>query len=105
MSRFAISGDYMYALDQNQVLVYSVTNPEKPQLVSKVPTDYGLETIVIYDETIYIGSRNALYILNISNPAHPVLQSKSERADEIQGGCDPVVVKGPGGSPLSPVAR
>jgi hypothetical protein len=84
----------MYALDQNQVLVYSITDPENPQLLRKVPTDYGLETIVIYDEAIYIGSRNALYILDISNPANPVLLSKSERADEIQGGCDPVVVKG-----------
>jgi hypothetical protein len=58
-----------------------------------LPTDYGLETIIVYDNTIYIGSRTALYILNISNPAIPVIQSESIR-ENLFGGCDPVVVKG-----------
>lgn len=92
ITRFASYNGYMYALDQNRILVYDLSNPATPQLVNKVSTDYGLETIIVYEGTIYIGSTSALYILNISNPASPYVMSKSDRG-ELRGGCDPVVVK------------
>lgn len=93
ITRFAVHNNYMYALDQNRVLVYHLTS-DQPQLISTVKTDYGLETITIYDGTVYLGSRTALYILDISNPASPIIQSKTERQGVFFGGCDPVVVKG-----------
>lgn len=93
ITRFAVSGNYMYALDLNQILVFQIMSNGETQLVNKVSTDYGLETIIIYDETVYIGSTTALYILDISNPGTPVILSKEERGIELLGGCDPVVVK------------
>jgi len=93
ITRFAIYGDYMYALDQNVVLVYNISNSGDPILANKVETDYGLETIIIYDETIYLGSRTSLYILDITAPEAPIILSKTDRADVFIGGCDPVVVK------------
>ena len=94
ITRFTTFGDYLYALDQNQVLTYDISAKNEPVLVSKLKTDYGLETIIIYDATIFVGSRNALYILDIANPAYPSVISKSERDDlNLTGGCDPVVVK------------
>lgn len=93
ITRFAVHNNYMYALDQNRVLVYQLTS-DQPQLMSTVTTDYGLETITIYEGTIYLGSRTALYILDISNPSSPVILSKTEREGVFFGGCDPVAVKG-----------
>lgn len=58
-----------------------------------LPTEYGLETIIIYDNTIYLGSKTALYILSIDNPAAPVILSQTERVNFPFGGCDPVIVK------------
>jgi hypothetical protein len=95
ITRFAVYQNYMYVLNLNEVQTYDLTQKEKPVLVHRLPTDYGLETITIYDNTIFLGSRNALYILNISNPAVPAIQSKSDRLSDIGfTGCDPVVVKG-----------
>lgn len=94
ITRFAVNGNYMYALDQNKILTYSLSDKNNPQLTSSITTDYGLETITIYDGTVYIGSRTALYILDISSPSTPVLLSKTERGMEVIGGCDPVVVRG-----------
>jgi hypothetical protein len=95
ITRFATYGHYMYVLNLNEVQTYDIAQPDLPVLVHELATDYGLETITIYDGTIYIGSTTALYILNLSNPAAPVIQAK---VDEILGNsftrCDPVVVKG-----------
>lgn len=93
ITRFAVHNGYMYTLNPNEVLTYSLQNPDKPALVHRLATDYGLETIIVYDNTIYLGSSTALYILDISNPAAPVIQSQTGRSAFFFGGCDPVVVK------------
>lgn len=93
ITRFAVHNGFMYALNPNQVRTFSLENPDQPQLVHTLTTDYGLETIIIYDNTIFLGSRTALYILDIANPAAPSILSQTEREAVLLGGCDPVVVK------------
>ena len=80
-------------LDQNKIKTYATAGNAEPVLQSTVYTHYGLETITIYDGSIYLGSRDGLYILDISNPAYPKVLSKTERST-LFGRCDPVVVKG-----------
>lgn len=94
ITRFAIHNGFMYALNPNEVKTYSLANPDKPEHLHTLVTDYGLETIIVYEGSIFIGSRSALYILDISNPAAPFVRSQSNRADDLLGGCDPVVVQG-----------
>ena len=95
ITRFAIFQDYMYVLNLNEVQTYDIKDREHPVLVHQLPTDYGLETITIYDNTVFLGSTTALYILDISNPAAPVILSQSDRLSDIGfSGCDPVVVQG-----------
>src|SRR5687768_5501085 len=65
ITRFAVFNEHMYMLDQNKILTYSLANKEKPVQVNQLLTDYGLETIIVYDGFVYIGSRTALYILDI----------------------------------------
>jgi hypothetical protein len=93
ITRFAVFGKYMYVLNLNEVKTYDLTDKNKPVLVHSLATDYGLETITIYDNTIYLGSTTALYILDITNPAAPALLAKSDRTEINLRGCDPVVVK------------
>lgn len=93
ITRFAVHKGYMYVLNPNEVLTYSLQNADQPLLIHRLRTDYGLETITIYENAIFLGSSTALYILNIDNPAAPVIQAKSERFGAFFGGCDPVVVK------------
>ncbi len=94
ITRFAVFKGYMYALNQNEVQTYRLKADGDPELVHRLPTDYGLETIFIYDNAIFLGSRTAMYILDVTNPAAPVFLSKSDRLDSFFGGCDPVVVQG-----------
>jgi len=93
ITRFATLGDFMYTLNPNQLQTFDISNPDKPVLVNELETDYGLETIFIYDNRIYLGARNGLYILGLDDPASPVLLSQTLRSDEFFGACDPVVVK------------
>lgn len=93
ITRFATHNGYMYALNPNEVITYDLSNPENPTLTNTLETDYGLETIFIYDNTIYLGSTQGLYILGIDNPAVPELLSQTTRDNLFIGGCDPVVVK------------
>ncbi len=94
ITRFAIYQNYMYVLNLHEVQTYDLTQKDHPVLVNKLSTDYGLETITIYDGSVFLGSTTALYILDISNPAAPVIQSKADRLAQIGfTGCDPVVVK------------
>ena len=94
VTRFTTYQGYMYVLNLNEVQTYSLSNPDKPALVHILSTDYGLETINIYDNTIFLGSTTSLYILDIADPAAPVILSKTNRSFEFSSGCDPVVVKG-----------
>jgi LVIVD repeat len=95
ITRFAVFNNYMYVLNMNEVQTYDITNKDKPALVHVLKTDYGLETITIYDKTVFLGSTTALYILDITtNPALPVILAKSDRVEAFGfTGCDPVVVK------------
>ncbi|MCC6282466.1 MAG: hypothetical protein IT262_17815 [Saprospiraceae bacterium] len=95
ITRFAVYQDFMYVLNLNEVQTYDITQRDRPVLINRLKTDYGLETITIYDNTVFLGSTTALYILNISNPAAPVIQAKTDRLSDFGfSGCDPVVVKG-----------
>jgi hypothetical protein len=94
ITRFAIYQDYMYVLNLNEVQTYNIEQKDHPVLVHRLATDYGLETITIYDNSVFVGSTTALYILDISNPAAPTIQAQSDRlADAGFTGCDPVAVK------------
>lgn len=93
VTRFAAYNGYLYVLDQNKIKTYATSGNSEPTLQSTVYTDYGLETIAIYDGVIYLGSRDGLYILDISNPGFPKILSKTERST-LFGRCDPVVVQG-----------
>ncbi|MBL7828397.1 MAG: hypothetical protein JNJ57_17325 [Saprospiraceae bacterium] len=95
ITRFAVFQHYMYVLNQNEIQTYDIQDKAHPALIHRLPTDYGLETITIYEGTVFVGSTTALYLLDISTPAEPKILSKSDRVADIGfTGCDPVAVKG-----------
>lgn len=95
ITRFAVYQQYMYVLNLNEVQTYDISDRDHPQLIHTLTTDYGLETITIYENTIFLGSTTALYILDITtDPAAPSILSKVDRLIIGFSGCDPVAVKG-----------
>lgn len=89
MARFAITGDYLYAVDYKNLLSFEITSPE-PSLTSEKDVGWAIETIFPYGDHLYIGSASAMYIFDITNPAVPAPMSIYSHLTA----CDPVVVEG-----------
>jgi hypothetical protein len=89
LTRFAIKDDFMYAVDLNYLKVFDITNGDEPVLKNKIKVDYGIETISIYGNYVYLGAVDGVYIVDINNPQNPVELEKIEHHIS----CDPVVVQ------------
>ena len=64
--------DYMFIADGNSLLVYDISNPEKPRLRNKVTNFDKVYGISILGERLYMASGPGwIYVLNISDPENP----------------------------------
>ncbi len=87
-ARFTIVGDYLYNVDQSNLMTWSIGNG-----FSRVNTQnigWGIETIFPYESNLFIGSETGMHIYDNSNPELLVHLSTFQHARA----CDPVVVEG-----------
>lgn len=89
MTRFAISGNHMYIVDNSSVKVYTI-GEGKFEAGEEVSVGFGMETIFCKGEYLYLGARDAMYIYTIANPEHPTFVFRYQHIVS----CDPVVVQG-----------
>jgi hypothetical protein len=89
MTRFAISGDYLYVVGKSNLQVFSTTN-DTFKLVGNTIVENGMETIFIQDTYLYLGATDAMYIYSIEEPVKPELVFRYSHITS----CDPVVVQG-----------
>lgn len=90
MARFTIANDRLYAIDQSNLHVYNITQAANPVEASDVSVGWGIETIFPYDNHLFIGANNGMYIYDASNdPDQPEFISRFEHAQA----CDPVFVQ------------
>lgn len=84
---FAIKGDYLYTVDNQDLNVFNITETNNPVLVNTVSIGFDIETIYGFKDYLYIGSRSGMFIYNIENPEFP------DRLSTVQHitACDPVV--------------
>lgn len=87
MARFAITGDYLYAVDDYQMHVFNVSVPENPNDVGLVDLGWGIETIFPYKNNLFIGSQSGMFVYNIDDPTQPQYMSQVSHITT----CDPVV--------------
>ncbi len=86
MARFTIAGNILYVVDNSNLRMFSITGG----LTSLGTTSVGrnIETIFPYNNHLFIGASNGMFIYNISNPTAP-----SYVSTYVHGtACDPVVV-------------
>lgn len=88
MARFAITGNYLYAVDDKNLLTFDISSSE-PTLANKKDVGWTIETIFPYENSLYIGSERAMYIFDITDPTAPVKLSIYSHLTA----CDPVVVE------------
>lgn len=90
MARFTIVDQYLYVVDDAKLHVFGLSNPYVPERVNEVNLGWGIETIIPYEDKLFIGSNTGMFIFDNSNPAQPVLLSTFQHARA----CDPVYVQG-----------
>lgn len=89
LARFTISGNYLYAVDHNALKTYRMGTTGSLEHVSTVILGEDIETIYPYQNKLFIGSRQAMYIYKLSNPELPEFE---QQASHVRA-CDPVVAK------------
>lgn len=87
LARFTIFNDYLYTVDEQDLNVFNISNPEHPVKVNEVPIGFNIETLFNYKEFLYIGSRNGMFIYSVQNPEMPQYLSEAQHFTA----CDPVV--------------
>lgn len=89
MARFAINGDYLYAVDHTDLITFNIQS-DSPDKINQKGVGWAIETIFPYRDNLFIGSESAMYIFELQNPANPEILSIYWHATA----CDPVVVEG-----------
>jgi hypothetical protein len=76
MARFTIVGDYLYTVNSKTLTVLSVADPAQPTNLTDLDIgSWDIETIYPMSRDgknyLFIGSRSAMYIYDITNPEFP----------------------------------
>lgn len=90
MARFTITGDQLYTLDQESIVVFDVSNEKDPVKGTTVAVDREVETIFPSGDRLFLGTTTGMVIYSISTPSNPSYISTFEHVTA----CDPVVVQG-----------
>lgn len=90
LARFSIAKDHLYVIDAFNLFVYDLAQASKPISVNEQYIEWGIETLFPYQDLLFIGANNGMFIYNNENPTDPFFLSKFEHARA----CDPVFVQG-----------
>lgn len=90
LARFAIVGNYMYAVDETTLHVFDLTNPASPIKQKTVNIGFEIETIFPFKDKLFIGSTTQVHIFTITDPLNPVQLSQAI-SPTVMRRCDPVV--------------
>jgi len=88
-ARFTVVGDYLYTVNEYSLKLFNISDPKKPLPVSNINLGFGIETVFPYQNAIFIGTQQGMYIYDITTPNLPVQLSYFQHVFS----CDPVVVQ------------
>ncbi len=88
LARFKIVDEYLYAVDNNNINIFDISDLESPLALHDVYAGFGIETIFNRDNYLFLGSTNGMYIYDITSANRPEFVSQFIHATA----CDPVVV-------------
>lgn len=90
LARFSIANDYLYLLNGEKLDIYNVQDAANPTAENSVEVGFGIETIFISQNNLFIGSQTGMHIYDITNRKEPAWLSTYNHVTA----CDPVVVQG-----------
>jgi hypothetical protein len=91
MATFTISSNFLYTLENNSDLIsIDISDLANPLIHAKQNIGWGVETLFPYEDKLFMGANDGMYIYDVSQPASPEMITKYEHMRS----CDPVVVQG-----------
>ncbi len=90
LATFSLKGNYLYTVDFSNLSVFNIDNATNPIKVNTINVGFDIETLFSYNDFLFIGSQNAMYIYDITNAELP---KKMSQSDHFRA-CDPVVANG-----------
>ena len=91
MARFMLTGGFLYTIAGGDLQIFNIAdNPAQPVPFATVNIDRGIETLFQYNNHLYVGATDGVYIYENSRPDNPQYLAKFVHASS----CDPVVVSG-----------
>lgn len=90
MARFALNAEYLYTVDFSNLNLFDISNNRDPVFWNEMRIGWNIETIFIYNQLMFIGSQNGLYIYDNADPGNPQFEGSYWHFTS----CDPVVVEG-----------
>jgi len=89
MARFMIYENTLFTLNSSWSLsMFDISNSDQVTKNGSLNVGWGMETLFVHDNNLFIGARNGMYIYDINNPFSPQLISQYSHFMS----CDPVVV-------------
>lgn len=90
LATFSLKGNYLYTVDFSNLSVFNIADAISPIKVNTINVGFDIETLFSYQDFLFVGSRNAMYIYDVTNAELPKLMSRSNHFRA----CDPVVANG-----------
>ncbi len=87
LATFILKGDYLYTVDFFNLSVFNINDISNPIKVNTINVGFNIETLFSFEDYLFIGSQDAMYIYDVTNAELPKLMSRSNHFRA----CDPVV--------------
>jgi len=88
MARFGLYSDYLYVVDNANLYIFDVKNPESPNNIGQQNVGWNVETMFIYDEHMFLGTQSGMRIFSLKVATVPEYVSDFWHVTS----CDPVVI-------------
>ena len=89
-ARFTISGDHLFTLNNEDLVVFDVSRANEPLAITRVTAPPDAETLFAYKDYIYMGTENGVFIY--SKPTDNIGMTQVGTFTHAKS-CDPVVVQ------------
>ena len=89
-ARFTIKGNYLYAVNNQTLKVFDISSPQSVLYKKDKFIGFGIETIFPFEDKLFIGSQNGMYVYDVSNPELPEQLCQFSHVFS----CDPVISDG-----------
>lgn len=87
MARFLPIENYLYAINDSDLLLFEINKDEKPNRWGKIGTNTWAETLYTLNDFLFVGSATGMLMYDVSEAGNPTFINK---IDHFRS-CDPVV--------------